>query len=328
MKLLFIDHECHKKTRSAEFFLAVVRKAFDVEEHYYSHYYRTGARKSAKNCDVAVMWEFPISRWKFFFHGKRNVFVPMYDNEWASYWQWKRIAWSGMGVISFCDKVTEHARRCGVKNIIAVRYFPDTASLPHEKGDPKRVFLWERGEIDMSIAEKLLPPSDGYVFDVKGADEFLSRDAYLERMSKCGIVIAPRCKEGIGMAFLEAMAMGKCVVANDDATMNEYVKNGENGILFNADDPRPIPNATVLRVLGNIGKSAAGLRARWMAESKCISAFVESLPPCYPSSSNRLKLALSYPLYIAEGARRVWADNAGKVFGGSMLRSRYEHKTI
>jgi hypothetical protein len=23
MKLLFIDHECHKKTRSAEFFLAV-----------------------------------------------------------------------------------------------------------------------------------------------------------------------------------------------------------------------------------------------------------------------------------------------------------------
>lgn len=37
----------------------------------------------------------------------------------------KRIAWSGMGVVSFCEKVTEHARRCGVTNILDVRYFPD-----------------------------------------------------------------------------------------------------------------------------------------------------------------------------------------------------------
>ena len=66
MKLLFIDHECHKMTRSAEFFLSVLRKAFDVVEHYYSRYYRTGAQKVAKDCDIAVIWEFPISRWRFF----------------------------------------------------------------------------------------------------------------------------------------------------------------------------------------------------------------------------------------------------------------------
>ena len=176
MKLLFIDHECHRKTRSAEFFLEVIRKAFDVKEHYYSKYYRTGSKLAAKECDVAVIWEFPLSRFGFFFHGKRNVFVPMYDNEWGSYWQWKRIAWSGMGVISFCDKVSKHARRCGVTNILDVRYFPDPARLPNEMGDPKRVFLWERGEIDRFIAERLFPPSDGYVLDVKRADEFLDRE--------------------------------------------------------------------------------------------------------------------------------------------------------
>jgi len=320
MKLLFIDHECHRKTRSAEFFLDVLRKSFEVEEHYYSKYYRTGAKSVVKNCDVAVIWEFPISRRNFFFAGKKNVFVPMYDNEWASYWQWKRIAWSGMGVISFCDKVTEHARRCGVKNILDVRYFPDPASLPQTKGDPKRVFLWERGEIDKSFAEILFPPSEGYVLDVKRADESLDREVYLERMSKCGIVIAPRRKEGIGMAFLEAMAMGKCVVAHDDATMNEYIVDGENGILFNADDPRTISNASVMRVLGNVGKSAVELRVRWMAESKSVSAFVESLPPCRPSLANRLKMALSYPLYIAEGVRRVLADNVGKVSRGGCAK--------
>ena len=315
MKLLFIDHECHKRTRSAEFFLEVIRKTFDVREHYYSKCYHTCSKSAVKDCDVAVIWEFPISRCGFFFPGKRNVFVPMYDNEWGSYWQWKRIAWSGMGVISFCDRVSKHARHCGVTNILDVRYFPDPASLPKEKGDPKRVFLWERGEIDRSVAEKLLPPSDGYVFDVKGADEFLSRDAYLERMSKCGIVIAPRRKEGIGMVFLEAMAMGKCVVANDDATMNEYIKDDENGILFNAEDPKPIPNAAVLRVLENVGKSAMALRERWMVASKSITSFVELLPACRPAYAGRMKMAFSYPLYIAEGAMRVLTDNAGKVGG-------------
>lgn len=318
MKLLFIDHECHKKTRSAEFFLSVVRKAFDVVEHYYSHYYRTGSRKVAKDCDVAVIWEFPISRWRFFFPGKRNVFVPMYDNEWASYWQWKRIAWSGMGVISFCDNVSQHARRCGVTNILDVRYFPDPADLPQENGDTKRVFLWERGEITRSVAEKLFPPSDGYVFDVKHADEFLARDAYLARIATCGIVIAPRRKEGIGMAFLEAMAMGKCVVANDDATMNEYIKNGENGILFSSGEARPVPAESVSRVIAGAEASAARLRARWLADAEKINDFIARQGECRPSLLNRVKIAISYTIYLLEGMWHVlsvrWSDNnSGKM---------------
>lgn len=305
MKLLFIDHECHKKTRSAEFFLSVLRKAFDVVEHYYSQYYRTGAQKVAKDCDVAVIWEFPISRWRFFFPGKRNVFVPMYDNEWSSYWQWKRIAWSGMGVISFCDKVTEHARRCGVTNILDVRYFPDPDSLPKEKGDPKRVFLWERGEVTQSVAEKLFPPSDGYIFDVKRADEFLERDAYLARIAKCGIVIAPRRKEGIGMAFLEAMAMGKCVVANNDATMNEYIENGENGVLFSCGILKPVADDIIARVRTNVAGLAAKLRERWLRGSRTVNDFVSNQHPCCPSFANRLKILLVHPFFLAEGALHV-----------------------
>lgn len=37
--------------------------------------------------------------------------------------------------------------------------------------------------------------------------------------------------KGIGMFFREAMAIGKCVVANNDATMNEYIKNGETALV-------------------------------------------------------------------------------------------------
>ncbi len=42
------------------------------------------------------------------------------------------------------------------------------------------------------------------------------------------------------MSFLEAMAMGKAVVAADNPTMNEYLTHNVNGYLFNPEDPRPI----------------------------------------------------------------------------------------
>ena len=302
MKLLFVDHECHRKTGSTGFLPEIVREAFDVEEIYYANHYRTGAEKAAASHDIVVSFEFLISRWKFYLTGKRNVFVPMYDNEWASVWQWRRIAWSGIGVISFCQKVSDHARRCGVKNILDVRYFPDPAEFPQAAGDPKRVFLWERGDIGRSVAEKLFPPSAGYIFDVKRADEFLDRDTYLQRISRCGIVIAPRRKEGIGMVFLEAMAMGKCVVACDDATMNEYITHGENGILFAPDAPKPVDEAMVRHVLENIGHSAAEFRARWLMDREKINSFIANQQPCRPTFGCRLKLALAYLLFLIEGA--------------------------
>ena len=302
MRLLFIDHECHKKTRSTEFFLEILRRSFRIEELYYSQHYRTGAESEMSGHDGAVIWEFPVSRKRFYFLGKVNVFVPMYDNEWASFWQWKRIAWSGMGVISFCDKVSVHARRCGVKNILDVRYFPDPTAFPQAQGDLKRVFLWERGEIDRATAERLFPPSQGYVFDVKKADEFLDRDAYLERLSKCGIVIAPRRKEGIGMAFLEAMAMGKCVAANNDATMNEYLKDGETGILFARGIEKTVDAAIMAKVRKNMAVASASFRARWLQDKEKINAFLANQKLCRPSLLNRIKISLSYPLFIMEGA--------------------------
>jgi len=302
MKILFVDHECHKKTRSAEFFLDVLRKEHEVCEHYYSKHYRTGLPVPVAGCDVVIAWEFLVSRRKFHLPGNKNIFVPMYDNEWGSYWQWKRIAWSGIGVISFCDKITAHARRCGVTNILDVRYFPDPAQLPRETGERNRVFLWERGEFGKSLAERLFPQSEGYVLEIKSDGEFISRDEHLVRMSKCGIVIAPRRKEGIGMAFLEAMAMGKCVVANNDATMNEYIKNGKSGILFSCGDIKPIREEDVDAVRAQIGDYAVDMRARWIRDAAKINDFLARQPEIHLTFVDRLKIFLAYPLFLLEGA--------------------------
>lgn len=302
MRLLFIDHEMHLVTQSAQFFVDLLRKDFDVSVLAYKRFYRTGAAAAMRGQDAAVIWEFPVARGQFFFPGKVNVFVPMYDNEWGSFWQWRRIAVSGMGVVSFCGKVSEHARRCGVRNLIDVRYFPDPALLPQTAGDPKRVFLWERGGVSREMAERLFPPSAGYVFDVKVASEFLPRSEYLERLSKCGIVIAPRRKEGIGMTFLEAMAMGKCVVAYDDATMNEYIEDGETGVLFDETHSAPVSPETIARVRENLPRARVRWRERWLADAEKVNDFIAEQTQCRPGWRARLNLALSYPLYLAEGA--------------------------
>jgi len=190
-----------------------------------------------------------------------------------------------------------------VKNLLDVRYFPDPATLPQTAGDPKKVFLWERGGVSRAQAEAMFPKSDGYELVVKGANEFLPRDEYLARLASCGVVVAPRRKEGIGLAFLEAMAMGKCVVAHDDATMNEYVADGENGLLVDFDAPTRLLPERVARARAGVRAAAARHEARWAEDREKIAPFVAGQAPCRPGFKARLKIALDYPLYLAEGAR-------------------------
>ena len=148
----------------------------------------------------------------------------------------------------------------------------------------------------------MFPASDGYTLVVKGANEFLPRADYLARLASCGVVLAPRRKEGIGMAFLEAMAMGKCVVAHDDATMNEYIVDGESGLLVDFDRPARIAPERVARARAGVAAAAARHRARWVEDAAKIVPFVQSLAPCRPGLAARAKIALEYPLYLAEGA--------------------------
>lgn len=303
MNILFVDHECHRKTHSADFILDLLREVGEVRSLYYPETYRFKVPQRDRDwADVVVIWEFLLSRYSLGCPGKPCVFVPMYDNEWGSRWQWRRIAWSGMGVLSFCANLSNHARKCGVRNILDVRYFPDPGDFPQTPGNPRRVFLWERGEIDRNIAEVLFPPSDGYVLDVKKRNEFLDRGEYLERISKCGAVVAPRRKEGIGMACLEAMAMGKCVVANNDATMNEYITHGRNGLLFSCNAPHRISLDDIVHVSSNIGKDAMRMRRAWEENAKMIPRFILSQSCAKPTLLRRILIALTYPLFLAEGA--------------------------
>ena len=51
-----------------------------------------------------------------------------------------------------------------------------------------------------------------------------------------------------------------------------------------------------------LAAAAARHRARWVEDAAKIVPFVQSLAPCRPGLAVRAKIALGYPLYLAEGA--------------------------
>ena len=302
-RILFVDHVYHKATRSAVFFVELLRRSFEVEVFYYDTYYHVQppADKVAW-ADVIVYWEFLPSRFRITEPGKRCVFVPMYDNEWGSRWQWRRIADSGMAVVSFCGRITEHARKCGVKNLLDVRFALPPSPAP---GNPRVAVLWDRGQVGIDQIRTLFAPGDldkillvrrpepGLAFGPVPKDfrkayhvelhesGFLPDEEYRALLSEPGVYVAPRFKEGIGMTFLEALAAGKLVVSHRDATMDESIEDGVDGRLVDMRNPGRIslPETPVDVRL----ERARQRHERWKTDETRILDFLnhsDSIPPC------------------------------------------------
>jgi hypothetical protein len=59
MNILVIDHECHRKTKSADFFFDLLRTEHSVKVHYYEkHYSCKLPEEKVEWSDVVVFWEF------------------------------------------------------------------------------------------------------------------------------------------------------------------------------------------------------------------------------------------------------------------------------
>ena len=296
-RVLFVDHVYHKATRSSAFFVELLRRSLEVEVFNYDYCYRVKIPpEKIAWADVIVYWEFLPSRFRIAEPGKRCVFVPMYDNEWGSRWQWRRIADSGMSVLSFCGRITEHARRCGVKNLLDVRFALPPSPAP---GNPRIAVLWDRGQVGLDQVRKLFAPGDldklivvrrpsggkppepipdeahePYRIELHEGD-YLPDEEYRALLAEPGVYIAPRFTEGIGLSFLEALAAGKIVVAHRDATMDESMEDGVNGCLVDMRNPArielpPTDSATRLR-------KAEARHARWKADESRILDFFAAL---------------------------------------------------
>ena len=76
------------------------------------------------------------------------------------------------------------------------------------------------------------------------------------------------------MSFLEAMAMGRAVIAPNQATMNEYIKDGENGYLYDLGNPEPLMLKDVRKVQKNCRNYIKTGYARWQKDQDKILTWI------------------------------------------------------
>src|SRR5450759_314321 len=265
-RVVFVDHSFHKVTLSSRFFSDILEEAAHVVA-LECEGWRSGATASAGEvdsvqADVAVFWQTlpdPIELLKL---RTPAVWVPMYDSAVHSPGLfWDVLAHTGVSILSFCRALSRTARRHGIP-VIDYTYYPDPSTFPPMEAPQEgvRVFFWDRGYIgfdqlraviDPRLVERTVvrrAPSPGLRpsrVTARDVEDYkirliagpLPQREHLELVASCNVFFAPRRFEGIGMTFLEAMAMGLAVVAADSPTMNEYIRHGDNGFLFEPRNP-------------------------------------------------------------------------------------------
>ena len=269
-KLLYIGHAYHNKTKSTAFLKEMFFRDYDVEFFDFDPHTDDISKHfmplKGKKYDVLVIFQImpSVNKLKKYISFKHCAFFPMYDGVptredriWYEY--------RGANIICFSKTLHDELNALGFSSYY-FQYFPKPIEIKNQ-GEEKSVFFWQRVDaITINTVSKLIdmkkikhihlhraidpgntfvePPSN-ISAKITNSTWFETRKDMQKQMQKSAIYIAPRVYEGIGMSFLEAMAMGRCVIAPDCPTMNEYIVNGRNGFLYDIDNPQPIDLSSV-----------------------------------------------------------------------------------
>lgn len=307
-KLLFIDHAYHQQTRSADFFVDVLRKQFDVATFYLTPEGRPDLRvlAAARKADIIVLWQMDFLAPALLTLGKPVIVIPMFDGSGGMpnlHWLFAQKA----RFFNFSLALNERIRMAGGKTML-LRYFPEPAvesELP--RFDKLRAFFWQRRPdhgVDLSLVDKLLgneldslhvhnvadipgnfrprmQRAESSTYAYSESVWFKQKSDYVKCLANANVFIAPRVAEGIGMALLEAMAQGKLVLAHDAPTNSEYISSGCNGILFHKDHASaPIHVREHAAQMGRMAwRTVVEGRKQWLAAAPAILDWVEGTVP-------------------------------------------------
>lgn len=325
-KLLFIGHEYHKKTKSSDFMQNIIAKDFDIE------FFTMDPQKGDideqlsplknKTYDVVVLWQMmpSIDKLKQYIKFKCCNFFPMYDYVpsrdnpiWYEY--------RDVNIINFSKTLHDELEQLGFSSYY-FQFFPKPIKIIND-GNEKAVFFWQRtNHIDINTVGKLIDfkkikriylhraidPGNTFVEPdadiekkITNSTWFETREDMQKQIQKAAIYIAPRMYEGIGMSFLEAMAMGRCVIAPNYPTMNEYITNGVNGILYDLNDPRPVDLSAVRAIQKRTRKYIETGHKKWEKKKREIIDILTTRPV-----SNKIILDNRYLISRQSGINKVY----------------------
>ncbi len=259
MRIAVIDHSYHRKTNSSKFFLDLLSDLGTFRIFYDESWCGKAAdwlgEFDEADYDLVIVWQVHEALGRLSGRHGNVVFVPMYDAmcfDWGFFW---REEFNVVKVLSFSRKLHEVVRRSGAISK-HLQYFPRPAegNISTDFATIRPFFWYRKPPIIPQLAIHLCreaaveplwlhnapdpgaPPID-FTHIPAGAIKrvttwFESVEQFREALGSCNVFFAPRDVEGIGMSFLEAMSQGLCVVAPNTSTMNEYIANGTNGLLY------------------------------------------------------------------------------------------------
>lgn len=301
-KLLYIGHSYHNTTKSTQFLQDFLAQKYDIEKFNidpYTEDFDKFKSITGKNFDLVVLFQImpSIIELKKHITFDRITFFPMYD-----------------GVPDIKDKLWDEYRECNIINFSKtlhkkckhrglssyyIQYFPKPEIIKNE-GDEFSIFLWQRLEMISPLLleqivdvnkintlylhqapdplQKVINPSLNWKDKVKISKWFDTKDELKSYTQQAAIYIAPRHKEGIGMSFLEAMAAGRCVIAPDNPTMNEYITHGKTGFLFDLNNPQIIDLKNIRQIQKNTYEYIQKGYSNWENKKSNILKWVETKP--------------------------------------------------
>lgn len=313
-RVLFVDLEMHKRTGSAQFFVELLRRGFLVDVCYVNSRYdpRMPTPESVKPYDAIVYWQVTPSNYRAKSFNKPSIYIPMYDAETFNTPRWRRNRLQGGRAICFCDKEADFLKKLGF-DFLKIKYYVQCHQCA--SGNPRKAFLWDRNLRSLNLVKNLFRPSDIDELVIRcdpskvnrissdditrlhirfvSSDKHLTQEEYFAMFADCGIYIAPRLREGIGMSFLEAMSFGKCVIAHNDATMNEYIRDGITGFLvdYNANKSHGLDLSKVSLIQEQTYLSSQKGREHWEeVDAPNVIAYIEKAIEDYTPMSFADKL--------------------------------------
>jgi glycosyltransferase involved in cell wall biosynthesis len=302
MRIAYIGHAYHQKTGSTRFFIELLERFATVEpwigEPGSSSAWQWRADFDESRYDIIVVFQLHEAFDLLSGRHPNVVFVPMYDAMfWAGNFYWKP-SFNKAKIACF-----SWALRQEVMHRDAIyagfQYFPDPSGYTViDDFSALRGFMWyRRREIPPDLVFGLCGDVEFERFVVHDAPdpehamtETVIRPPNVRRLDRTSwsadgteydaalrdsnIFFAPRPREGIGMSFLEAMARGHCVVAQDAPTMNEYISHGSNGLLWNPERRGPLDFSAARSIGARARESIERGHQRWLTSIPALLDFV------------------------------------------------------
>ena len=304
-KIAFIDHSFHKKSRATLFLVNILKKYYQVhlfwDESWIGGPGVDWNELKKKKYYAAIFFQMIYPSEQLYLLPIDNIIIaPMYDaaNKPAEFWlRYKKIKF-----LNFSKTLHERLETLGLVTAY-FQYFVPTNKERYCKDRSAKLkgFFWQRtNKLTWNQIKRLVntryfskihihaavdPP--GYEIIEPSEEELKNynitisawledKEEYLRLISNYNVFFCPRLYEGIGMSFIEAMAMGMCVVGPDNPTMNEYIKNNETGFLYDANNPVPIDFSNAIDIGMNAIKYIEDGYAKWITREKDVIEFIET----------------------------------------------------